>query len=152
MYKEKTFPWPFPRYYDSFVNWDLETASVNCTISYLYDSNKSTFSLSPSIRLTSCNDWWTLRREKEVPLLKFYLFVSQDNPYLALQMDEEVQPSSGYYLQPVDNAGVREFKRYVKSPVQSPTSDTQEPPQFEDLEGGQYRCVFYDILNSRTCS
>ena len=41
MYKAKTFPWPFPRYYDSFVNWDLETASFNCTISYLYDSNKT---------------------------------------------------------------------------------------------------------------
>ena len=56
-------------------------------------------------------------------------------------MDEEVQPSSGYYLQPVDNAGVRDSKRYVQSPLQSPTSDTQEPPQFGDLEGGQYRCV-----------
>lgn len=86
------------------------------------------------------------------PLLKFYLFVSQDNPYLALQMDEEVHPSSGYYLQPVDDVGVREFKLYVKSPPQSPTSETEEPSQFGDLEGGRYRYVICDILNSRTCS
>ena len=60
-------------------------------------------------------------------------------------MDEEVQPSSGYYLQPVDNAGVRDSKRYVQSPLQTPTSDTEEPPQFGDLEGDGKRCVFYAI-------
>ncbi|XP_068702886.1 fibroblast growth factor receptor 4-like isoform X1 [Montipora foliosa] len=56
---------------------------------------------------------------------------SKENPYLALQMDEEAQPSQGYYLQPVDETGIRESKRYVKSPVQSPTSDPNESPKFE---------------------
>lgn len=60
-------------------------------------------------------------------------------------MDEEVQPGSGYYLQPVDNADFRDSKRYVKSPLQSPTSDTEEPPRFGDLEGDGKRCVIYEI-------
>ena len=47
-------------------------------------------------------------------------------------MEEEVEPSQGYYLQPCDDAGIRESKRYVKSPVQSPSSDTNEPPNFND--------------------
>ena len=55
----------------------------------------------------------------------------QEIPYLAPQMDEEAQPSQGYYLRPVDDAGFREPKRLVKSPVQTPTSDTNESPKFE---------------------
>lgn len=47
-------------------------------------------------------------------------------------MEEEAQPSQGYYLQPVDDGGIRDSKRYVKSPVHSPTSDTSEPPNFGD--------------------
>ena len=78
----------------------------------------------------------------------------QANPYLALQMEEEAEPTSGgYYLQPADDAGIRESKRYVKSPVHSPTSDTNEPPQFGDAanadrEGAGMRWA----INQSQCS
>ena len=51
------------------------------------------------------------------------LSVLQENPYLALHMDdEEGTASQGYYLEPCD-AGLRDSKRYVPSPVHSPTSE-----------------------------
>ena len=51
------------------------------------------------------------------------LSVLQDNPYLALQMDDEEGASSqGYYLEPCDS-GIRDSKRYVPSPVHSPSSE-----------------------------
>jgi len=51
-------------------------------------------------------------------------------------MEEEAKPTSqGYYLQPCDDAGIRESKRYVQSRVHSPTNDTDEPPQFEGAVG-----------------
>ncbi|XP_015772818.1 PREDICTED: fibroblast growth factor receptor 2-like [Acropora digitifera] len=58
---------------------------------------------------------------------------SKENPYLALQMEEEAPQPSGYYMQPIDGGGsIRDSKRYVESPVHSPTSDKNEPPNYED--------------------
>ena len=51
------------------------------------------------------------------------LSVLQENPYLALQMDDDDGAASqGYYLQPCDS-GLRDSKRYVESPVHSPSSE-----------------------------
>ncbi|XP_074620045.1 fibroblast growth factor receptor 3-like [Acropora palmata] len=58
---------------------------------------------------------------------------SKENPYLALQMEEEAPQPSGYYMQPIDGGGgIRDSNRYVQSPVHSPTSDNNEPPNYED--------------------
>lgn len=47
----------------------------------------------------------------------------QENPYLALQMDDDDGAASqGYYLEPCDS-GLRDSKRYVESPVHSPSSE-----------------------------
>ncbi|XP_022807789.1 vascular endothelial growth factor receptor 2-like [Stylophora pistillata] len=55
-----------------------------------------------------------------------------DNPYLALELDDdEGVESQGYYLQPCDS-GLRNSKRYVESPICSPTS---ELPPNTDKEG-----------------
>ena len=64
-------------------------------------------------------------------------------------MDEEVQPSSGYYLQPVDNAGVREFKRYVKSPV--PPQVTHKNPHslktWREVNTGVFSMIFLILVH-----
>ena len=66
----------------------------------------------------------------------FFLSVLQENPYLALQMeDEEGAASQGYYLEPCDS-GLRNSKRYVESPVHSPSG---EQP---DVEGGAARYAY----------
>ena len=47
----------------------------------------------------------------------------QENPYLALQLDDDDGAASqGYYLEPCDS-GLRDSKRYVESPVHSPSSE-----------------------------
>ncbi|RMX55563.1 hypothetical protein pdam_00001670 [Pocillopora damicornis] len=46
-----------------------------------------------------------------------------ENPYLALELDDdEGVESQGYYLQPCDS-GLRDSKRYVESPISSPTGE-----------------------------
>lgn len=58
--------------------------------------------------------------------------MTTDNPYLALELDDdEGVESQGYYLQPCDS-GLRNSKRYVESPICSPTS---ELPPNTDKEG-----------------
>ena len=67
----------------------------------------------------------------------------QENPYLALQMEEEAPQPSGYYMQPIDGGGsIRDSKRYVESPVHSPTSDKNEPPNYEDATNDPNGWVF----------
>ena len=82
------------------------------------------------VKWSSSFDQQNHRDNARLNLFCFYLL--QENPYLALQMEEEAEPSQGYYMQPCDDAGIRESKRYVKSPVQSPSSDSKEPPNFKD--------------------
>ena len=57
-------------------------------------------------------------------------------------MEEEAPQPSGYYMQPVDGGGIRDSKRYVQSPLQSPTSDTNEPPNYKDAINNQIGWVF----------
>ena len=64
----------------------------------------------------------------------------QENPYLALQMEEEAPQPSGYYMQPIDGGGgIRHSKRYT---VHSPTSDNNEPPNYEDATNDPNGWVF----------
>jgi len=66
------------------------------------------------------------------------LSLVQDNPYLALQMDDDDGAASqGYYLQPCDS-GLRDSKRYVESPVHSPSSEVPNAVG----EGEGIRCAY----------
>ena len=71
---------------------------------------------------------------KCVPVLTEGPLFLQENPYLALVEEELDSTSQGYYLQPCDDAGIRQSKRYVKSPVHSPTSDVDKPSNLGDAD------------------